>query len=36
MKIKLPNFTKRLMAVAAVFSMATSAFAGDIPGKETT
>lgn len=35
MKIKLPNFTKRLMAVAAVFSMATSAFAGDIPGKET-
>lgn len=32
MKIKLPNFTKRLMAVAAVFSMATSAFAGDIPG----
>ena len=32
MKIKLPNFTKRLMAVASVFSMATSAFAGDIPG----
>ena len=31
MKIKLPNFTKRLMAVAAVFSMATTAFAGDIP-----
>ena len=32
MKTSILNFTKHIIAVAAVFGMATNAFAGDIPG----